>query len=91
MAKQGMKRFERQHPKEDGPTVPQIQGKAKNGNEKAKPMIAGVPGADGKVYHSTPHAPTLFSVIDNELAVENLEDHWDMTAADLQDMERRQN
>lgn len=86
MAKQGMKRLDRQHPKEPGAAVPQIQGKAKNGKEKARPMIAGVPGADGKVYHCTPHKPTLFSVIDNELAMENLEDHWDMTAADRQDL-----
>ena len=70
MAKQGMKRFERQHPKEHDPTVPQLQGKAKSGKEKARPMIAGVPGADGKVYHSTPHEPTLYSVIEQELAAE---------------------
>ncbi len=86
MAKQGMKRFGRQHPKAHTPSVPQIQGKAKSGKEKARPMIAGVPGADGKVYHSTPHESALFSVIDNELAIENLEDHWDMTAADRQDL-----
>lgn len=90
MAKKEMKRLDRQHPKEDAPTVPQIQGKAKSGKEKAKPMIMGVPGADGKVYHSTPHKPTLLSVIDNELAAENLEDHWDMTAADRQDFQAPQ-
>ena len=70
MAKQGMKRFDRQHPQEHAATVPQIQGKAKSGKEKARPMIAGVPGADGKVYHSTPHEPTLYSVIEQELAAE---------------------
>lgn len=88
MAKKEMKRLDRQHPKEAAPTVPQIQGKAKSGKEKARPMIMGVPGADGKVYHSTPHKPTLYSVIDNELAMENLEDHWDMTAADRQDFQK---
>ena len=70
MAKQGMKRLDRQHPREHTATVPQIQGKAKSGKEKARPMIAGVPGADGKVYHSTPHEPTLYSVIEQELAAE---------------------
>ena len=70
MAKQGMKRFDRQHPQEHTAAVPEIQGKAKSGKEKARPMIAGVPGADGKVYHSTPHEPTLYSVIEQELAAE---------------------
>lgn len=85
MAKQGMKRFDRQHPQEHAATVPEIQGKAKSGKEKVRPMIAGVPGADGKVYHYKPHKPTMLSVIENELAVDNMEDHWDMTAADRQD------
>lgn len=89
MAKQGMKRPEitKRKEKNDVSPVPQLQGKAKSGKEKANPMIAGVPGADGKVYHYKPHKPTLLSVIENELAVDNMEDHWDMTAADRQDFE----
>lgn len=85
MAKQGMKHDYTEHRKNDTMSVPQISGKAKSGKKKACPRIAGVPGADGKVYHSTPHKPTLLSVIDNELAVENMENNWDMTMADLQD------
>ena len=51
----------------------------------AKKMIRGVPGADGKAYQAASQKPTMYTVIENELAVENLEDHWDMTAADQQD------
>ena len=40
MAKQGMKRPEPDHkpPKNDVPPVPEIKGKAKHGNGKAKPI-----------------------------------------------------
>lgn len=31
--------------------VPQIQGKAKSGREKANPIIAGATGANQKVWH----------------------------------------
>lgn len=80
MAKQGMKRLNRQHPKTPEPHVPELQGKAKSGKKQARPLIAGVPGAENKVYHTKP-----FSAIDNDLAFENLEDHWEMTLADRQD------
>lgn len=55
MAKQGMKRPERTHvkPHNDMPPVPEIQGKAKNGSERAKPIIAGTEGGDVKVWHNT--------------------------------------
>ena len=40
MAKQGMKRIERTHvkPRNEMPPVPEIQGKAKSGKEKATPV-----------------------------------------------------
>ncbi len=75
MAKQGMKRFEPKHPKNDLPPVPQIQGKARTGKEKARPLI---PGTEGKVWHTEPYAG-------NDLARDNQMDKWDMTAADRQD------
>ena len=86
MAKKGMKRPEFKHEKNTVALVPVISGKAKSGKEKANPLI---PGAEGKVYHSVPHAestiPGVFPAIDNDLAVENLTN--DMTAADLQDLQ----
>lgn len=56
MAKQGMKRPERTHtqPHNQQPPVPEIQGKAKSGKERAKPIIAGTEGGDVKVYHAPP-------------------------------------
>ena len=87
MAKQGMKRPEFPHEKNTLPPVPGIQGKAKSGKKKANPLIA---GGEGKVYHSIPHAepriPAVFPAIDNDLAVENFTNDFDMTAADLQDL-----
>lgn len=88
MAKKGMKRFEPKHEKNTVPPVPIINGKAKSGKIKANPLIA---GADGKVYHSVPHGEdnisAVFPAIDNDLAVENLTNDFDMTAADLQDLQ----
>ena len=84
MAKQGMKRPEFEHRKNTFSPVPIIGGKAKSGNEKANPLIA---GANGKVYHDSPHGDDAFPGIDNDLAVENLTDGFDMTAADLQDLQ----
>ncbi len=87
MAKKGMKRPELGHEKNDFPSVPIISGKAKSGKVKANPLIA---GTNGKVYHSVPHTedkiPSVFPAIDNDLAVENLTNDFDMTAADLQDL-----
>ena len=53
MAKKGMARPEWTHtqPHNDLPPVPQIQGKAKQGKERARPIIAGTSGPDLKVYH----------------------------------------
>ena len=54
MAKQGMARPERTHtqPRNDQAPVPQIQGTARHGKEKANPIIAGTSGSGLKVYHS---------------------------------------
>ena len=54
MAKKGMARpdWTQIHPRNDQEPVPLIQGKAKHGKEKAKPIIPGTDGADLKVYHN---------------------------------------
>ena len=54
MAKKGMARPDRTHvqPRNEVPPVPQIQGKAKHGKERAKPIVEGTSGPDQKVYHS---------------------------------------
>lgn len=54
MAKKGMARPERTKigDRNTVPPVPEIQGKAKHGNKKADPTIAGTEGPDQKVYHS---------------------------------------
>ena len=54
MAKQGMKRPEVTHtkPKNEQSPVPEIQGKAKHGKEKARPIIAGTENNDLKVWHT---------------------------------------
>lgn len=87
MAKQGMKRYYPDKEKNEVPPVPEISGKAKSGKRKAAPLI---PGASGKVYHTVPHSKPdslrfASSAIDNDLAIENMENDFDMTAADLQD------
>ena len=85
MAKQGMKRPEyTKHPKNAVSPVPQIQGKAKTEKEKAKPIVAGTMGADKKVWHEKP-VSRAYRALDNDLAVENLEN--DLTMADLQDLQ----
>lgn len=53
MAKKGMARPEWTHtqPRNDAPPVPELQGKAKRGNKKARPIVAGTSGPEMKVYH----------------------------------------
>lgn len=86
MAKKGMKRPSRTvlHPKNDPYAVPQLQGKIRTGKKKANPIIAGTEGPSLKVYHEKP-IPQAYRALDNDLAVENLEN--DITMADLQDLE----
>ena len=81
MAKQGMKRPEvtKHHPKNDA-YVPEIQGKARSGKEKANPIIAGTMGAETKVWHEKP----ISGAYDTDLANDNLSN--DLPFADLQDM-----
>lgn len=59
MAKAGMARPEWTHtrPRNSVPPVPELQGKAKHGKEKAPPIIAGTSGPELKVYHETPPQP----------------------------------
>lgn len=90
MSKQGMKRPEiRTQPKNKVPPVPELEGKAKHGNERANPIIAGTEPPAQKVWHSRPHTAekpisSVYAEIDTDLARDNLEN--DITAADLQDM-----
>ena len=79
MAKQGMKRPEYTHKKDNSPQVPEIQGKAKHGKVQANPIIAGTKPPAQKVYHTEP-----YSTIDNDLARDNIEN--DIPEADLQDL-----
>lgn len=85
MAKQGMKRLERQHnhARNTESPVPEIQGKAKHGKDKVKPIVAGTGGAELKVWHEKPVADA-YSTIDTDLARDNMEN--DLTFADLQDL-----
>ena len=92
MAKQGMKRIERTHvkPKNDVPPVPEIQGKAKHGNDTANPVITGTKPPSQKVYHGTAHElkerpiSSVYAAIGNDLVRDNLEN--DISKADLEDM-----
>lgn len=53
MAKQGMARPNWTHtkPRNTEPPVPELQGKAKHGKKRAKPIIGGTSGPEMKVYH----------------------------------------
>ena len=80
MAKQGMSRPEWTHnrPKNQTAPVPELQGKAKTGKKPANPIIAGIASLSQKVFHSIPHTAEkpisgIYSVIDNDLARDNLE------------------
>lgn len=91
MPKKGMKRTQRTHvkPRNDAAAVPEIQGAAKHGKEKANPIIAGTHPPAQKVYHTTPFSKEkaispAYPVIDNDLARDNVEN--DIPAADLQDL-----
>lgn len=87
MAKKGMARpdWTQPHPKNEVSPVPQIQGKAKSGKKKARPIIAGTEGAQLKVYHEKPIPQNVYSTIDTDLARDNLEN--DIPFADLQDLQ----
>lgn len=93
MKKQGTKHPDITQAKpENAAAVPEIQGKAKHGNARVNPIIAGTHAPSLKVYHSVPHSSEnedkpiseAYPVIDNDLARDNIEN--DLTAADLQDL-----
>ena len=86
-----MKRPDRTHtkPKNDFPPVPEIQGKAKSGKEKANPLIEGFGISSGKVLHTKPNIsdksiPQIYGTIDTDLGRDNLEN--DLPKADIQDI-----
>ena len=84
VAKQGMSRPDIiRGPRNDVSPVPQIQGKAKSGKEKAKPIIVETSGANQKVWHEKPIS-SAHGIIDTDLARDNLEN--DIPFADLQDL-----
>lgn len=86
MAKQGMKRPERTHvkPKNEMPPVPELQGKAKNSNQPANPVISGTSESNQKMIHAERPISKVYPVIDNDLARDNVEN--DLSAADVQDL-----
>lgn len=95
MSKKGMKRPQRTHtqPKNNEAAVPEIQGKAKHGNEKANPIIAGTEAPAQKVFHSAPFqskqnkekpVSEIYPAIDTDLGRDNVENN--IFAADLQDL-----
>ena len=74
--------------KNDAIPVQEINKKSDNHSYLIRPEIPGVPGLDGHIYPAVPRhqAPPMgLAAVDNDLAIENLEDHWDMTLADRQD------
>lgn len=85
MAKKGMKRPEVTHTqaRNEVSPVPELQGKAKHGKQKARPIIAGTTAPEMKVYHERPIS-SVYPAIDTDLARDNIEN--DLTAADLQDL-----
>lgn len=84
MAKQGMTHPDvTRGPKNEVSPVPQLQGKAKSGKEKAKPIILETSGPNLKVWHEKP-IPKAHGIIDTDLARDNLENN--IPFADLQDL-----
>ena len=84
MAKKGMKHPDvTRGPRNETSPVPQIQGKAKSGKEKANPIIAGTTGANQKVWHVKPISKAHGN-LDADLARDNLENN--IPFADLQDL-----
>ena len=86
MPKQGMARPDWTHtkPHNEVSPVPEIQGKAKSGKEKANPIIAGTRGAEQKVYHTEKPISKAYRVMDSDLARDNAEN--DIPAADQEDI-----
>ena len=84
MPKKGMKRPDWTHSQPHNQTepVPQIQGKARQGKTKARPIVG---GTNQKVFHTEHPIPSdTYPVIDTDLARDNLQN--DATAADLNEL-----
>ncbi len=91
MAKKGMSRIDSACAREkNSPAlVPEIQGEAKHGGKRARPIIPGSSSPSQKVFHAKPHddekpISPVYKAIDNDLARDNLEN--DITAADREDL-----
>lgn len=87
MPKKGMKRPDRTHTQPHNLTepVPPIQGKAKQGKTKARPIVSGTGGSSQKVFHTQRPIPSdTYPVIDTDLARDNLQN--DATAADKNEL-----
>ena len=84
MAKQGMTHPDvPRGPRNEVFPVPQLQGKARSGKEKAKPIHPETTGANQKVWHGKPISKA-HGILDTDLARNNLES--DILFADLQDL-----
>ena len=87
MAKKGMHRSNEAHlqPRNVSAPVPELQGKAKSGKEKARPIMAGTAGSDQKLFHTEKPIPSdVYPVLDTDLARDNLEN--DLPAADQNEL-----
>ena len=86
MAKQGMARPERTHtkPRNEMPPAPELQGKAKNSKQPAKPIVSGTSGPEQKVFHTERPISKAYRAIDNDLARDNIEN--DLPDADLNNL-----
>lgn len=86
MEKQEMKGF---YPEPDPNDVAPASGL--NGEGRTEILHTPTTGFTGRIYRGSviPNVnqiPAAFQIMDNDLAAENLEDHFDMTLADLQDL-----
>ena len=87
MAKKGMKRPEWTHPqpRNQSDPVPELQGKAKSGKKKARPIVSGTGGTEMKVFHTERPIPSnVYPAIDTDLGRDNLQN--DIPAADLTEL-----
>ena len=87
MAKKGMKRPDWTHtqPRNQVEPVPELQGKAKRGKEKARPIVSGTGGVNQKLDHTEKPIPAdVYPVLDTDLARDNLQN--DSPAADLTEL-----
>ena len=87
MAKEEMNRQARDGVDHQAEPMPLLDDSESYGKVKANPFIT---GADGKIYHMAVQAenkiPSVYPAIDNDLAVENITNDFDMTQADAQDL-----